>query len=214
MAASCGLFEPRTQDINGKGLRGRSGGGLVEPWIEDELRGMESRKRPPRRRAMLGLIFPVVSGTAVGLSVPISPIWFWVPGAMLLLPLFVWVRKNWSTGPLMLAAFFLMAAHARQATGVRSSTSLAVLMDRPMEYVQFVAMAEEDAAPQAAQPGRPAGAAFSAQVEGMNRDGVWRRTSDRIRVVLVGELPGGRLPRYGERWRLRGIVRPDVPRRS
>ena len=186
----------------------------MESWIEDELRGMESRKRPPRRRVMLGLIFPVVSGTAVGLSVPISPIWFWVPGALLLLPLFVWVRKSWSTGPLMLAAFFLMAAHARQSTGVRSSTSLAALMDRPMEYVQFVAVAEEDAAPQAAQPGRPAGAAFSAQVEGMNRDGVWRRTSDRIRVALVGELPGGRWPRYGERWRLRGIVRPGVPRRS
>ena len=83
-----------------------------------------------------------------------------------------------------------------------------------MEYVQFVAVALEDASPQAAQPGRAASATFLARIEGLNRDGIWRRVDDRIRVVLRGESSGSRSPRYGERWRLRGIVRPAVPRRA
>lgn len=187
----------------------------MEPWIEEELRGMEFRTRPPRRRAVVGLAFPLIAGTAVGICAPVSPAWFWGAGALLLLPLFVWVRERWSVGPLMLAAFFLMAAHARQSTGSRGATSLAAQMARPMEYVQFAAVALEDASPQAAQPGRAAGATFAAQVEGLNRDGVWRSVDDRIRVVLRGAMPEGRrLPRYGERWRLRGLVRPAVPRRS
>ena len=187
----------------------------MEPWIEEELRGMEFRPRPPRRRAMVGLALPIMAGTAVGICAPISPAWFWAAGALLLLPLFVWVRQRWSVWPLMLAAFFLMAAHARQATGNRGATSLAAQMVRPMEYVQFAAVALEDATPQAPQPGRAAGATFAAQVEGLNRDGAWRRVDDRIRVVVRGAMPGGRrLPRYGERWRLRGLVRPAVPRRS
>ena len=186
----------------------------MESWVEEELRGREARTRPPRRRALVGLALPIIAGTAAGICAPIPAMGFWGAGALLLLPLFVWVRKGWSVGPLMLAAFFLMAAHARQSTGGRSSTSLPAMMERPMEYVQFVALALEDASPQAAQPGRAAGAEFAARVEGLNRDGVWRQVDDRIRVVLRGELPGGRLPRYGERWRLRGIVRPAVPRRS
>ena len=76
--------------------------------------------------------------------------------SLLLLPLFIWVRQGWSTGPLMLAAFFLMAAHARQSTEGRSPAALASMLERPMEYVQFVAVALEDASPQAAQPGRAA----------------------------------------------------------
>lgn len=180
----------------------------MECWIEEELLGQRDRRRPPRRRAMVGLAFPVIAGTAVGICAPVSPVGFWVAGALLLLPLFLWIRQGWSTGPLMLVAFFLMAAHARQSTGGRSPTSLPSMMERPMEYVQFVAMALEDATP------RGNDAVFPAQVEGLNRDGAWRRVDDRIRVVLRGEMPGGRAPRYGERWRLRGIVRPAVPRRS
>ena len=37
---------------------------------------------------------------------------------------------------------------------------------------------------------------------------------DRIRIVLQGTAAGARLPRYGERWRFRGIVRPAVPKKS
>mgnify|MGYP001765251537 CR=1 FL=1 len=163
--------------------------------------------RPPRRRAMVGLAFPVVAGTAAGICAPVSPMVFWSAGALLLLPLFVWVRKGWSVGPLMLAALFLVAAHARQSTGVRGADSLAVQMVRPLEYVQFVAVATEDAAP------REGDAVFRARVEGLNRDGTWRRVDDSIRVVLRSGAQG-RAPRYGERWRLRGIVQPAVPRRS
>ncbi len=186
----------------------------MELWVEEELRGQEEGRRPPRRRAMVGLAFPIIAGTAAGICAPIPPMWLWGAGAVLLLPLFIWVRKGWSTGFLMLAAFFLMAAHARQSTDGRSPTSLSSMMNRPMEYVQFVAVALEDASPQAAQPGRATGAVFAARIEGLNRDGVWRRTDDRIRVVLRGDMPGGRLPRYGERWRLRGLVRAGVPRRA
>lgn len=162
---------------------------------------------------MVGLALPIVAGAAMGICAPVSPAWFWGAGALLLLPLFVWVRYRWSVAPLLAAAFFLMAAHARLATGGGGTTALAAALVRPMEYVQVVALALEDAVPQAAQPGRAAGATFAAQVEGLNRDGVWRRVDDRLRVAVRGTLPGGRLPRYGERWRLRGLVRPAVPRR-
>jgi competence protein ComEC len=186
----------------------------VEWWIEDELQGVKGRLRPPRRRAMVGLAFPIIAGTAVGLCTPVSPLWFWGAGALLLLPLFLWIRRGWAVAPLMMAAFFLMAAHARQSTSGVPAVSLRAMMDRPLEYVQFVAMALEDAVPRPARPGQAAGAVFHARVEGLDRDGTWRRVDDRIRVVLRGELPGGRQPRFGERWRLRGIVRLAVPRRT
>jgi len=176
--------------------------------MEDELRWTNVRVRPPRRRAMVGLAFPAIAGTAVGICTPISPMWFWGAGALLLLPLFVWVRRSGSILPLMAVAFLLMAAHARQATSGHSAASLPAMMGRPMEYVQFVAVAREDATP------RESDAVFAAHVEGLNREGIWRRVDDRIRVVLRGEMPGGRLPRYGERWRLHGIVRPAVLRRT
>jgi len=163
---------------------------------------------------MVGLAFPVIAGTAVGICASVSPMGFWGAGVLLLVPSFVWMRKGWSTAVLMLVVFFLMAAHARLSTGGRSAASLPAMMERPMEYVQFVVVAREDASPQEAEPGRAAGAVFSARVEGLNRDGEWRRVDDRIRIVLRGDMPGGRLPRYGERWRLRGIVRPAVPRRA
>jgi hypothetical protein len=70
----------------------------VEWWVEEELRGLESRRRPPRRRAMVGLAVPVIAGTAAGICAPISPMWFWGAGAFLLLPLFVWVRHAGRSG--------------------------------------------------------------------------------------------------------------------
>ena len=163
---------------------------------------------------MVGLALPVVAGAAAGICAPISPAWFWGAGAVLLLPLFVWVRQRGSVAPLLAAAFFLMAAHARLATGGGGPTTLAAALVRPMEYVQVVVLALEDAVPQAAQPGRAAGATFAARAEGLNRDGSWQRVDDRLRVAVRGALPGGRLPRYGERWRLRGLVCPAVPRRK
>ncbi len=163
---------------------------------------------------MVGLALPVVAGAATGICATISPAWFWGAGALLLLPLFVWVRHRWSVWPLLGATFFLMAAHARMATDGGGPASLAAALARPMEYVQVVALALEDAVPQAAQPGRPSGATFMARVEGLNRDGSWQRVDGRLRVAVRGAVPNGRLPRYGERWRLRGLVCPAVPRRK
>jgi competence protein ComEC len=186
----------------------------VEAWIEEELKGWGSPLLPPRRRAMVGLLFPVVAGAAVGLAWPFSPLWFWGAAALLILPLFLWIQHRLSVIPLMAVVFLLMAAHARQSTGVPTATSLPVLLSRPMEYVQLVVVATGDAIPRAARPGRASGAVFHARVEGLNRDGAWRKVDDRIRVILRGSLAGKRMPRYGERWRLHGIVRPALPRRS
>lgn len=180
----------------------------MEFWIEEELRGQRDRRHPPRRRAMVGLALAVVAGTAVGICAPVSPMGFWGAGALVLLPLFLWVRHPWSQWPLVLVVFCLVAAHARLSTGGKSALALPAVMGRPMEYVQFVAVALEDAAP------RGNDAVFHAQVEGLNRDGAWRRVDDRLRVVLRNGGASARSPRYGERWRLRGIVRPAVPRRS
>lgn len=163
---------------------------------------------------MAGIALAVVAGTATGLCAPIPAPWLWGAGAALVLPLFVWVRRPWSVGPLMAALYLLVAAQARMSVGGRSASSLSAVLDRPMEYVQFVAVAREDASPRQAQAGQPAGTVFMAQVEGLDRDGKWQRVDDRIRVVLRGERKSGRWPRYGERWRLRGLVRPGVVRRE
>jgi len=163
---------------------------------------------------MVGLAFPVMAGVAAGICSPISPMWFWGAGAFLLCPLFLWVHRKGSIVPLMMVVFFLMAAHARQSTGVPAATSLSTMLPRPMEYVQLVVRLTEDAVPRVARSGRSGGAVFHARIEGLNRDGTWRKVDDRIRVVLRGAMSGRRLPRYGERWRLHGIVRPALPRRS
>lgn len=186
----------------------------METWFEEEWREMRRPARASRRRAAVGVALPILAGTATGICAPVSPAWFWGAGALLLLPLFVWVRHRWSVAPLMAAAFLLMAAHARLATGGGGSATLAAALARPMEYVQVVVRVREDAVPQAAQPGRSAGATFAAQVEGLNRDGTWQRIDDRLRVTVRGALPAGRRPRYGERWRLRGLVCPAQPRRK
>ena len=186
----------------------------MEWWPEEEMRAAKGRVRPPRRRAMLGLAFPVVAGTAAGLCAPVSSMWFWGAGFLLLLPLFVWVRRRGSVVPLMAAALLLAAAHARQSVEGSAQASLAALMKRPMEYVKLVVVAEEDAVPRPARAGQADGAVFHARVEGLNRDGHWRRVEDSVRVVLRGGEEGGRLPRYGERWRLHGMVRTQVPRRA
>ncbi len=186
----------------------------MECWMDEEYRCHAGNPRPPRRRAMVGLAFPVMAGTAAGILAPFSPVWFWGAGAILLLPLFLWVRQRGSVPALMLAAFCLVAAHARQSTGPRPAMSLEAVLARPVEYVQFVALALEDAVPRPARTGQAPSAVFRARVEGVNRDGTWRRVDDVIRVVLQGDGADRRLPLYGERWRLRGVVRPAVPRRS
>ena len=186
----------------------------MEFWIDEELRGVARGPRPPRRRVAVGLAFPVVAGAAVGIYAPISPLWFLGAGAILLLPLFIWVRQRWSVLPLMLVAGLLMAAHARMSTAGRSAISLAELMARPAEYIQFVAVVMDDAVSRPARPGLAPDAVFLARLEGVNRDGTWRRADGRIRVVLRLGPPPARLPHYGERWRFRGIVHAAVPRHS
>jgi competence protein ComEC len=186
----------------------------MEWWIEEEIRDARGRQRPPRRRALTGLALTVVAGTAAGLGLPWPPMLFWGGGALLLLPLFVWVRRRGSVAPLMLAAFCLAAAHAGLATRGRPALSLAAALARPSEYIQFVAVVLDDAVPRPNRPGQAADAVFPARVEGLNRDGTWRRVEDRVRIVVRGDLPAGRRPLYGERWWFRGIVNPAVPRRS
>ena len=176
----------------------------MEHWIEEEWQGRGGR-RPPRRRALVGVAIAVVAGTALGICAPVSPMVFWGAGAAGLLPLFLWVRRPAASGPLAFVALCLVAAHAGLETRTRPATSLPAQLARPMEYVQFVAVALEDAAP------RGNDAVFRARVEGLNRDGNWVRVADRIRVVLRS-AGSARAPRYGERWRLRGIVRVAVPR--
>ena len=178
----------------------------MEHWIEEEWQGRGGR-RPPRRRALVGVAIAVVAGTALGICAPVSPMVFWGAGAAGLLPLFLWVRRPAASWPLAGVALCLVAAHAGLETRTRPATSLPAQLARPMEYVQFVAVALEDAAP------RGNDAVFRARVEGLNRDGNWVRVADRIRVVLRS-AGSARAPRYGERWRLRGIVRVAVPRRS
>ncbi len=186
----------------------------MEQWIEEELRSQAHGPRPPRRRVAVGLVFPVVAGAAAGICLPVSPLWFLAAGAGLLLPLFLWIRRPGSVTPLMAAFGLLMAAHARLATGGLSAAALPALVPRPLEYIQFVAMVLDDAVARPARPGQPPDAVFSARLEGLNREGTWQRVDGRIRVVLRGGEPAARRPRYGERWRFRGVVRPAVPRRT
>ncbi|NLB66238.1 MAG: DNA internalization-related competence protein ComEC/Rec2 [Lentisphaerae bacterium] len=186
----------------------------MEYWLAEAPHWGGGRVRPPRRRAMVGTAMVLIAGTVVGISVPFSMLWFWVPGALLLLPLFVWVRRGSSTAGLMAALFLLVAAHAAQSVALKPGMSLWAIMPRPVEYIRFVALITDDAVPRPGRPGQAAGAVVHARVEGINREGHWQRVDDKIRVVLRGEPEGRRLPRYGERWHMHGVVRPAVPRRS
>ena len=186
----------------------------MEFWLNNEVPGSPHRLRPPRRRVMVGITMVLVAGMAAGIAASFSSLWFLGVGASLLPLLFLWVRYRKSTLPLMVALFCLVAAHARQSTSPRPALSLGAILPRPVEYVQVVAVATEDALPRPARPGQIASAVVQMQVEGLNRDGRWQRVEDTVRVVLRGDPARRRLPRYGERWRLRGVVRPQVPRRS
>lgn len=185
----------------------------MDIWIDDELQEIVKSTLPPRRRPLVGVTLFVILGVAVGLVTPVSPMWFWGVGALLILPLFVWIRRPGSIIPLMLAGLALVAAHARLDCGPRSRLKIANMLPRPTEYIQFIAVVQEDAVPRPTRPGFPADAVFPARVEGLNRAGHWQRVADDIRVVLRGYPADGRLPQYGERWRFQGIVRPAIPRR-
>lgn len=201
-------------EVKGGWITAGAGGRPVEQWVEDELQDLAQGPRAPRRRVMAGLALPVVGGIVTGLCVPVAPVWFLGAGALLLLPLLLWVRHRWSVALLLLAAGLLLAAHARLATGGGSATALRAVLARPAEYVQFVVVALEDASPRPARPGLAPDAVFAARVEGLNRDGTWCRVHDRVRVVLRAGPADARQPRYGERWRLRGLLRLGLPRRS
>ncbi|MDY0149162.1 MAG: DNA internalization-related competence protein ComEC/Rec2 [Kiritimatiellia bacterium] len=186
----------------------------MEFWLDNEIPGGGYRLRPPRRRVMVGITMVLVAGTAAGIAASFSALWFLGAGASLLPLLFLWVHHRRSTLPLMVAVFCLVAAHARQSTSPRPALSLGAILAGPIEYVQFVAMATEDALPRSARRGQRASAVVHMRVEGLNRDGRWQRVEDTVRVILRGDPTQRRLPRYGERWRLRGVVRPRVPWRS
>ena len=117
------------------------GGGHVEFWLDEECGRRAERKHPPRRRPLAGLSLAVTGGAAAGIGAGFSAAWFLGAGALLLPPLFLWVRRRGSTGLLMLAAFCLMAAHARMSTGGRPGITLGSLLSGPVEYVPFVAVA-------------------------------------------------------------------------
>jgi len=79
----------------------------VEYWLDETVPWAAGGLRPSRRRAMVGIAIPLVAGTAAGIALPLPPLVFWTIGALLLLPLLVWVRRPGSTAGLMLALFCL-----------------------------------------------------------------------------------------------------------
>ncbi len=192
----------------------RPGDRRVETWIEEELQEVQRCLRPPRRRVAVGLAAIIIAGTALGLQVACSPVWWWGAGGGLLLPMFLCIHRRRAVWPLMTALFLLMAAHARQSVVGSAGLSLASAMARPAEYVEFVAMALDDAIRRPARAGQTEDGIVMARVEGLNRDGSWTTAEDRIRIVLRGIPEGSRLPLYGERWRFRGVVRVQVPRQA
>lgn len=184
----------------------------MERWLEEERIEWPPGGAFPRRRVMVGLLLPVVGGAVVGAGVEIPSGWFLLAGAIFLLPLFIWVRREGSVWGLLLTAGLLMAAHARLHTSGEGRHRLGALMARPSEYFPFIAVVLEDAVPRPARPGQPADLVFPARVEQVNRLGVWQPVTDRIRVVIRGRALQDGWPRYGERWRFHGVVRVNVPR--
>lgn len=96
---------------------------------------------------MVGISLLVILGTTLGILAPISAMWFWGLGSILILPLFLWIRRPWSVVPLFVAGVLLVAAHARLAVEGRFDAALRRVMKRPMEYVQFTAVVQDDAVP-------------------------------------------------------------------
>ena len=127
----------------------------VDSWIDEELAEMLEPPRSPRRRPMVGISLLVILGTTLGILAPISAMWFWGLGSILILPLFLWIRRPWSVVPLFVAGVLLVAAHARLAVEGRFDAALRRVMKRPMEYVQFTAVVQDDAVPRPSRPGSP-----------------------------------------------------------
>ena len=170
-----------------------------EEWTEP--RGAERRRRP------LGwMALAVVAGTAAGVSVDFPSGWVLAAALAGVLGLFVRVGCRW-TGWAMLAVLAAMSAvHARQETREGSDAELGRLLRRSGEYVAFEAVALEDAAWRPGGAHRASAGIFRARLEAVNRKGTWERCGGEIRVNLHGAEAGSRMPRYGERWRMRGVA--------
>ncbi|MBR6022597.1 MAG: ComEC/Rec2 family competence protein, partial [Kiritimatiellae bacterium] len=178
-----------------------------EEWTE--ARGPERRRRP------LGwMSLAVLAGTAIGVSVDFPAGWVLAGALAAVGGLFAVVGKRW-TGWAMLAVLVAMSAvHARQETREAEDTELGRVLRRDGEYAAFEAVALEDAAWRAAGAHRASAGIFRARLERVNRKGTWERCGGEIRVNLHGAEAGGRMPRYGERWRMSGVMRAGRAYRS
>lgn len=183
----------------------------MEQWgFEEEWE--ESRGPVRRRRPLAWLAGAVAAGTALGVAADFPPGWVLGLAFALSAALFPLVGKRGSQWGILLLAGMLAAVHARQETA--GASGLAGRLRRNGEYVQFEAVALEDAVFRPAGAHRASAGIFRARLEAVNRKGSWERCAGEIRVNLHGVDKEARLPRYGERWRLTGVVDADRPYQS
>jgi len=161
---------------------------------------------------MAGLAVSAVSGILAAVALPV-PSAAWLAAAFaLLLPLFLFVRRDWALPGVFLVAALLSAANARFALEPGGGRSLSRLMDRPVEFLRFTVVADEDAREEVDADGTVS-RRFRARVTRVNRTGKWQEAEGLLLVRLRGPFDSPP-PRYGEEWLLRGRVEPRVPRLS
>lgn len=159
---------------------------------------------------MAGLALCTVAGILAAVLLPLPAPAYLAAAFLVLFPLFLLVRRPASGPFLFLAAALLSAANARLALEPGGGTSLARLLDRPVEFLRFTAVADEDAREEPDWDGNPC-RRFRARLTRVNRTGRWQEAAGSVSVRLRGPFDAPP-PRYGEEWLLRGRVETRVPR--
>lgn len=202
-----------------EGMEGRGGGaGLEGPGeLDEEERGgpaerAGARLLEGRARRMGGVAFCVLAGSLWGL-------WGdggagWLAGAAMAGALagMVFAGKGWSRWLVWGAMLACAAANGRlTATDRGRANSLMRVLGAEEREVwgQMAVTVAGDAVMRSAIAGRGRReAVFEADAERASRTGrTWWAVRERVRVVMENVPEGAELPKYGERWVLRGAVK-------
>ena len=176
--------------------------------------GREGEEKGGRGRArrMGGVAFCVLAGSLLGLLGSGGAGWLAGAAVAGAVGAMACAGKGWSRWLIWGAMLACAAANGRLAATDRGrADSLTRVMGAEEREVwgQMVVTAASDGVMRTAQAGRERReAVFEADVERASRTGrTWWTVHERVRVVLENVPEGVELPKYGERWVVRGAVR-------
>lgn len=163
---------------------------------------------PAPRRPLVGMALLVLTGTLLGLRVPLPIVPLLVMG--FLCAVLVW-RLPRGLASLPLALLLVVAASLRADLSARDPSPAALhrVMGGREEGVTVVGTVVEDPVPRISYAGE-AQWEFAYRVEAIDRIGTWQRARGRVRCTVRGADVEA-IPAYGDRWVMQGSLRPPYP---